>query len=970
MKAHTVVPLLILTQALVASSQQPSGLSTTTPSLPNPTAYPEAAEILTATQAYNCLRSVPFNPAVATRLLQYLNDTIQFHSTLAYLANPPPGYQQPAVDLVAGLARIQGGINNGMFSNEYDFETALYRLLTAAHDDHLTATGGILQTFVYGAPWDIVSVSVDGIEPPKVYVSDDLLANESHALTWQPSAISAINGQDVVEYLTQFAAQNSIGKLEPHADWNMLMRSGALETQGLLEVFFAGATMYPGDTITLTFENGTVIGPTPWQAMYLSPGDTGPLQTGGDFYNFFVLGLYPASYVSEEDAKGRPLDNMASNAPSRTPSPSPSSSPASSPSSSISISVPSWDTAYPTPEPLLLPREPYDTTLPRAFFLNESSIAVLSITDFAAQGDTAQQFLQTVDSFLRRSKKAGLKKVIIDVQQNRGGQALLAIETFKLFFPTIIPFAGSRRRAHEAADVLGNSFTSFWEELPLTHALKSFLSTNEWVIQNRLDPDTGDYFASWEDYFRSTATYRGDNFTRVEQYNLTDWAFIREAGGIDIADLDGPDNPPYSAQDIIILSDGLCSSTCSIFMELMHHEAHVRTVAVGGRPDYTPMQAPSGTRGAASYDIRQMDLDIHNALLINNATPPFLPDRRLEFFLSSASVNLRDQIRRNDPSKTPLQFRYEAADCRIFFTPKTWYNYTQLWNYAAEAAWHNPALCIANSTSNHTSPRPTPYQVDSTRPETSSSPRQQSTQEPDPDQDDYIDDPANDIMAIQRPIGSVDGRKCETNRECGANYVCEKVPVCDKDGQVRIHRRCVATCYNLGVQSCARGSCKFRQSRIQPPSKGRPTRVYKTGHCVPPWPFCQPHDEADSQDLGDLNFPQLITDVSDIVDDNSDKDETHTCMTKLPDDYSLDCFPYHGRIQKCYSWYDDRKIRYCTNGQLNKLEEKWAIYRCYASDDYGSQTCWDACMNNPDTSITRHVDDESQWLEENSFYFG
>lgn len=132
---------------------------------------PETVALLNATQAYDCLRSVPFNPAVATQLLQYVNDTFQFHSTLAYLAEPPRGYQQPAVDLLAGLAEIQRGIDNGMFPSEHDFESALYRLLTAAHDDHLTATGGILSTFVFGAPWDIVSVSVDGTEPPKVYVS-------------------------------------------------------------------------------------------------------------------------------------------------------------------------------------------------------------------------------------------------------------------------------------------------------------------------------------------------------------------------------------------------------------------------------------------------------------------------------------------------------------------------------------------------------------------------------------------------------------------------------------------------------------------------------------------------------------------------------------------------------------------------------------------------------------------------------
>lgn len=255
---------------------------------------------------------------------------------------------------------------------------------------------------------------------------DDLLANESHALTWQPSAISAINGQDVVEYLAEFAAQNSIGKLEPHADWNMLMRSGALDAQGFLEVFFGGAVVYPGDTIALTFDNGTVIGPEPWQAIYLSPGDTGPLQTGGDFYNFFVLGLYPASYAPDGDSEGHHLDNTASSTPIRAPSPTPS------PSTLASTTASSWATAYPAPEPISPGREPDDPTLPRVFFLHDSSVAVLSITDFAGYEDTAQEFLRTVSTFLRRSKEAGLKKVVIDVQQNRGGQAFLAIETFKL----------------------------------------------------------------------------------------------------------------------------------------------------------------------------------------------------------------------------------------------------------------------------------------------------------------------------------------------------------------------------------------------------------------------------------------------------------------------------------------------------------------------------------------------------------
>jgi hypothetical protein len=77
------------------------------------------------------------------------------------------------------------------------------------------------------------------------------------------------------------------------------MLSAALDIQGSFDVFSGGATFYPGDTITTILENGTSFTQN-FQAIYNSPGPTGPLETGGDFYNFFVLGFYPASYNSSD----------------------------------------------------------------------------------------------------------------------------------------------------------------------------------------------------------------------------------------------------------------------------------------------------------------------------------------------------------------------------------------------------------------------------------------------------------------------------------------------------------------------------------------------------------------------------------------------------------------------------------------------------------------------------------------------
>lgn len=128
----------------------------------------------------------------------------------------------------------------------------------------------------------------------------------------------------------------------------------------------------------------------------------------------------------------------------------------------------------------------------------------------------------------------------------------------------------------------------------------------------------------------------------------------------------------------------------------MHYNAGVRTVVVGGRPRTGPMQTASGSRGAQFYDSYNIDADIAVAEAFNATTTNYLPDRNEDVMITYAGINLRDQIRKG--STIPLQFLYDAADCRIFFTQTTWLDYTALWTYAANAIWKDPSMCISGST--------------------------------------------------------------------------------------------------------------------------------------------------------------------------------------------------------------------------------------------------------------------------------
>ncbi|KAK5257307.1 hypothetical protein LTR16_001024 [Cryomyces antarcticus] len=647
----------------------------------------EEQYIFTAKEALDCMISVPFNPAVATRLVSYLNDTLQFQSTLVYLKHPPPSYQQLPTDLIEGLNQLQKDIDDGSFHNQYAFEASLRLVLNSAHDSHIGLNAGIMAQFSFTTSTQLVSVSVDGIQLPKVYAAADLLSYTDGAL---PPAVTEINGVDITDYLSRFAAINALGTLEPHAEWNQLMSSPALDIQGYYSIFAGSTTFYPGDEVhgdnlTFTYENGNQTTDT-WEAFYYGPGYIGPLSTGGDFYNYFVLGYLPASYDPN-------FVYPNSTDPSST--------------GPIDTGPFTWNNvsdAYPS-NPFLVQEDLGITGggFLTGYYLHNISTAVLSIPSFDESGDYVGTFSAIVSAFISKSKEAGMQKLLIDVQQNGGGNALLATDTYKRFFPSNEPYGGSRLRAHAAADALGNTVTQYWDNLDDQNYYYYQLTIDEWVATDRLNAATGSNFSSWSEFYGPHRAGE-DNFTTVQRYNLSSWIFDVEAlGGTDGEAIYNYANNPatesqplYAAEDIVILSDGLCHSACALFVEMMHHEAGVRTVVVGGKPTYGPMQTPAGSRGAAAYPVDILDNNIVFAQNNNESTKDLLPDRAVDTWITGASINLRDQVRNG--SDVPLQFAYEAANCRIFFTPQTVFDFEALWTYAAKAMSTNPEYCVQGST--------------------------------------------------------------------------------------------------------------------------------------------------------------------------------------------------------------------------------------------------------------------------------
>lgn len=340
--------------------------------------------------------------------------------------------------------------------------------------------------------------------------SEDIIESQNNAWATFPSPITAINGEDPVTYLTQFASRNSLGRLEANAEWNDIMGHPTLDVLGDDSVFTGDAIFYPGDELNFTLQNKTQSIETFWQAYYNYPYLTGAVATGGDMYNAFVLGLFPAegnetaTYEDDTVTVARRQDDTTTD-------------------DADEDGTASWynvsSGAYPdNPDVYQSDLSLTGGGVVTGYFFDDISTGVLSIPTFDVSGDNLDGFTSTVQDFINGAAQNKLDRVVIDLQRNPGGITVLAFDTFFRFFPHLETFAGSRSRSHELGNIIGNATTNWWDSLDPNNATQydDWLDymLDDWVITTRLDAETGDNFQNWDEYAGNRSAF-GDHFTLV-----------------------------------------------------------------------------------------------------------------------------------------------------------------------------------------------------------------------------------------------------------------------------------------------------------------------------------------------------------------------------------------------------------------------------------------------------------------------
>lgn len=353
------------------------------------------------------------------------------------------------------------------------------------------------------------------------------------------------------------------------------------------------------------------------------------------------------------------------------------------------------------PEAFVIHEDRYQS----GYLFNESALkdtAVLAVNLFISPNQTGGgtilpsdvladllDFSRVSAEFVETSRKQGKSRFIIDLQGSGGGLAWNAISLYATLFPNNSKAHMKMRvRAHPLLNWVGTMLGKMGADvktMPYPVGSSGFLDKD---LKN---------FTDWSSFY-GPEKIGEDEYTNIIQPQEVSYAADGLPGIFTIPE------PWFKPEDTIIVTDGHCASACAYIVGIMSRELGVQVVAMGGRPIDAPMQAVGGTKGGpvialGSYQKLWPALGPVKPPEGIEVTPFAEADPPLAGMPTDGWTVNSANVYPNDDLGAPLQFHYEAANCKLFYTWDTLTNMTSLWSAVADVKW-NGAKCVKGSTAN------------------------------------------------------------------------------------------------------------------------------------------------------------------------------------------------------------------------------------------------------------------------------
>lgn len=322
-------------------------------------------------------------------------------------------------------------------------------------------------------------------------------------------------------------------------------------------------------------------------------------------------------------------------------------------------------------------------------------VAVISLLTF--DPSSPPQFQAVVQNFFAEAVAAGKSKLVVDFQGNPGGFIPLGYDFYGQLFPQVRADGFSRWKLSPEFETLAHVYSNISRSVnPFTEAdiekVQAYLSPENW----RFDLDLAERgFTSFADKF-GPRVFKDTEYTALMRWNWSDPLISTNftvGFGTEISGYGSRTNltQPFLPENIVLLYDGFCSSTCTLASEFLRINGGVKSVAFGGRPKKGPIQGVGGIKGSQVYQLSDIYQLAERGILLGSNAEALQNVSTLPIARSTAgSVNVRDQIlRTNTDDGLPAQFVVEHADCRLYWTASMITDMTEVWKAAADAAFNN-----------------------------------------------------------------------------------------------------------------------------------------------------------------------------------------------------------------------------------------------------------------------------------------
>ncbi|KAJ3117851.1 hypothetical protein HDU96_005228 [Phlyctochytrium bullatum] len=488
-------------------------------------------------------------------------------------------------------------------TNLFDYYSQLTLLVRSMNDAHFSLDAQCITTFTFMQPFHIAAFyPTDAAGKPVLRIVGNLgdqlknfggvparwtsaLPSGATLDSFNNYAIKSIDGQDAVAYAQDYAAKYSGFSRSPDTNFNQILYRkdyvlGEYQANpGILyRTSFLGRDAKPtrsytlvpptgGREITLTF---------PWLGSFdaLANPDVPRPASNDEYYRLFCVPTRRAQNLVRRDGTGG-----ASGFPGKP-------------------KLPTWSTGYGGPieypssaEPVLavgplaassrLKGAALDLNKPivadnsTAFYVLEDGVTgvwVFATTQPAdSSPEASKAWIETMFNGIMGLNKAGVKKLIIDVSGNGGGQFCTATGI---------------------AEYLLANTTMITDQIKLTATTRALMKVDYLGLQavggvaDAKALDSGDVTVTTTKKDRGRGVVELSGFFRLCQAEKAEQRFA-----------DAPRLPnPWNASDIVVLSDGFCGSACSCMIRTLRDAHGIRTFTYGGASGqaFTPTSFEGG----------------------------------------------------------------------------------------------------------------------------------------------------------------------------------------------------------------------------------------------------------------------------------------------------------------------------------------------------------------------------------------